>query len=203
MTSFRIRRVHVRRDDFAGFQRRAVVNGDDADLVDDLNRGAAFLRFFLRRTRADVHSLGADDDWLEAVHVAQKHLPFLTLGDFFVADRSGVHAVFGNDDEEREIDRIDAFAQNRALAATLPALIQECRRILKRVALNCFSERLDWRQGAAVAGVDVADAAFGNLHERLLVDAELPREVSEMQPAAQHQRLIAGLAIDGDDAAAL
>ncbi len=69
------------------------------------------------------------------------------------------------------------------------------------VALDNLRQRLHRRQRLAVAGIHVPDLALGDRHQRLLVDAVLPREQPKVQPAAQHLRLEARLAAIGDDPA--
>ena len=64
----------------------------------------------------------ADDDRVEPVDLPQLVLPAHQLFQLVLAlDIEVVDDVFGDDDEEREVDRVDAFAQDRALAAALAA----------------------------------------------------------------------------------
>jgi hypothetical protein len=77
----------------------------------------------------------------------------------------------------------------------------EGRSVPEVVALDAAAERLRGRQGRAVARVDVADAALGHHHQRLLVDAVLPGEMEQVQAAAQQARLETGLVSGRDDAA--
>ena len=71
---------------------------------------------------------------------------------------------FGNDREQRQVDGIHAFAQHGPLPTTLArhCAVQERSRILEVVALHDAAKRLARRQRLAVAGVHVADLAFGN-----------------------------------------
>ena len=69
------------------------------------------------------------------------------------------------------------------------------------IAIHDARQRLRRRQRTAVARIDVADLAFGNHDQRLLVNAVLPREESRVQPAAKKLGLKTRLSLQSDDAA--
>ena len=73
--------------------------------------------------------------------------------------------------------------------------------VLEVVAGDDAAQGLAGRERLAVAGVDVADLALGNGHQRHLVDAVLPAPQAEVHAAAEHLGLEAGLAVEGDDPA--
>src|SRR6476646_3142881 len=67
---------------------------------------------------------------------------------------------FGEDDEERRVYRVNAFAKDGALPATLPAVFQESVGGLEVVAIDCRAEGLRRFQRCAVFGVDVSDPSL-------------------------------------------
>ena len=97
--------------------------------------------------------------------------------------------------EEREVDGVHAFAQDRPLPAALAgdgscsgltcSPHQEAAGVLEVVARDHLAQRLAGRQGLAVAGIDVADLALRHRHQRDAVDPVLPPPEAEMQTAAQ------------------
>ncbi len=152
----------------------------------------------------------ADDHRIEALVLAQLVLPVDERLELLrAAGLQAVDRVFGHDREKREVDRVDAFAQDGPLAAALAQdrLVLGARRlapqeapgVLEVVAGNDLAQRLARRQRLAVAGIDIADLALRHRDQGHLVDAVLPPPEAEMQPAAQHLRLKPGLAIEGDD----
>ena len=111
--------------------------------------------------------------------------------------------------EQREVDRVDAFAQDRPLPAALAEdrLVLGARRlapqesagILEVVAGNDLAQRLARQQRLAVACIDIADLALRHRDQRHLVDAVLPSPEAEMQAAAEDLRLKPRLAVERDD----
>ena len=182
---------HFRRDDFAGFDRRAVVNGDNPDRVGrveyHLNAAGELVGL-----PDEVISAVADHHRTEAVHLHQLRQPVPVFLAVAFVDRPGIHAVLRDDDKQREVERVESFAQDRALTAALAAVGQESARILEGVALHHAAQGLRGGQRRSVAGVDVADLAFGDDHQRFDVDLELPREKAEMQTAAENVGLKSG-----------
>ena len=138
-----------RRDDLAGRQRRTVVHRHDADAVDhDLLLGIE---------RVGGLDRTADDHRIETLVLAQVILPVdERLQLFRAAGFKAVDHVFGDHREERDVDRVDAFAQDRPLAAALTQhrlvvgacrlAAQEAPRILKVVARHDLAQRLARRQ---------------------------------------------------------
>ena len=168
-----------RRDDLAGAQRRAVMDGDDADHVE----------------------LRIDDDRLERVAFVEQlgHAADDVGIGIDAIDRIG--AVGGEHDELREIDRVSALAQDLALRTLLAARGQEGAHVLEVVCHRVGGKRLGRRQRLAVAGEEIADLALRDRDQRDLVDAVLERH-EEMVAAAQHVGLETGLAAEGDEALA-
>ena len=194
--------AHRRRDDLAGRQRRTVVHRHDADAVDK--------RLLFGIERVGRLDRAADDHRVEPLVLVQLVLPVdERLQLLRAAGFQAVDGVFGHDGVEGEVDRVDAFAQDRALATALTQnrlllgarrlAAQEAPGVLKVVARNNSAQRLARRQGLAVAGVNVADLALRHRDQGHLVDAELPPPEPEMQTTAQHLRLKPGLAIERDD----
>ena len=115
-----------------------------------------------RRDRA------ADDDRVEAVDLLQLVLPADQGLELALAlELQAVDRVLGDDDEQGEVDRVDALAQDGPLPAALadvrlaaldPGVAEQERvGVLEVVAVDDAAERLARRQRLAVAGVDVAD----------------------------------------------
>ena len=100
----------------------------------------------------------ADDDGVEAVDLAQFLLPADQLLDLAAAlDVEVVDDVLGDDDEEGEVDRVDALAQDRPLAAALAAavgalLAEERQGVLEVVAVHHAGQRLAGRRAARRRG---------------------------------------------------
>ena len=96
----------MRRDDLAGRERRAVVHGDDADLVvgalDDL--------------RAEAVALGD-----QRGHLGERRR-------LRTVERQVEHLVRREHDELREVDRVGALAQDHALRAVLAAALRRTPR---------------------------------------------------------------------------
>ncbi len=166
------------RDDVIGGQRRAVMDGDDADLVGrilDHHRGEA---------------LALLD---QALHLGEQLL-------VAAIEHQSVDMLARDDHELGEVYGIGALAQDRALRALLAARGEKRADIEEIGGLEIARERLRRPERGAVAREDVADLALRDRHERLGVDAILERH-EEMIAAAQDLRLIAGLAIERDQAA--
>ena len=133
------------------------------------------------------------------------------MNSFGPAGVEAVDHVLGEHDEEREVDRVDAFAEDGPLPAALAGdrlLVgtdlladEEAAGVLEVVAGNDAAQGLAGRQRLAVAGVDVADLALRHGHQRHLVDPVLPAPEAEVQAAAEHLGLEARLAVQGDDPA--
>ena len=128
--------------------------------------------------------------------------------------REVIDRIVGDNHEQGRVDGVDAFAKDRSLPAALAALTparrssalvagfaQEGAGILEVIAGDDAAQGLAGRQRLAVASVDVADFALRNGHQRHLVDAVLPAPKPEMDAAAEQIGLVAGFAVQGDDAA--
>ena len=152
-----------RGDHLARVHGRAVLGGDDGDVVvlAGLVRGALWLERIARA--AHDHRVEAADP--------QQLLPPLVHEPGFVAAFQGqpVDRLLGDYDEQGEVDRVDALANNGPLAAPLPAEPQRVvapgqKRpgVLEVVARNDPREGLLWLQRLAVACEDVADLPLGD-----------------------------------------
>src|SRR5882724_11487479 len=124
---------------------------------------------------------------------------------------------FGDDDEQRRVDRIDAFAKDRELATTLPDVLQwvfsvarlwqamlphqERPGVLKIVARHHAAERLARRQRLAVAGIDIANSALRHRDQRASMHAVLPPPIAKVDAATQEVRLKTSLAIERENPA--
>ena len=165
------RHADGRSDDLALFQRRAILRGHDADVIDPICGRAA------------------DDHRIETLHFAQALLPF---GQRPIAiDR--IDAILGDDVERGQIDGIDAFAKDGSLATFLSA----CPETPARPGNGCTRPRgpmFGWGPGFAGAGKDVAQLSLLDRDQRSLVNGVLPAPQAEMQSAAQHERLKTGFA---------
>ena len=107
--------AHGRRDDLVRRERGAVVNRHDADRVDE-----HFLRGVV--VVSTLH-FGADHDGVETADLG-KLLPILLDGHRLLlrlGSRQRENVVVGDDDEQGWVDGVDAFAEDRALAAALTA----------------------------------------------------------------------------------
>ncbi len=192
------RGLHLGRDDLARADGRAVMNADHADVVALLAKRHAAGRIDLRRNPAAGRAV-ADHDRVEPAHGQQLGLPGAVLRLVVLLDRPAVGLALGNHHEQRHVDRVDALAQEAPLPAALALVVQERRSVLEVVAVDHLAQRLRRRQRLAVAGVDVADLAFGDRHQPLLVQPVLPGEIAKMQSAAQQPGLEARLSGSGDD----
>ena len=162
-----------RRDDLSGQQRWAVLHGHDADAVHDLS--------LLGVDRVGHFDAAADDHRIEAVDFFELCLPRIDGRSFLnrLEIAQHIHRVLRDDDEQRRIDGVDTFTQDRSLSAALTACVttafaEERSRVLKVVAGDNSRECLAGRQWLAVASVDVADLPLRNRHEPHLVNDVLP-----------------------------
>src|SRR5205085_10909986 len=133
--------------------------------------------------------LFADHHRVESALLAQLLLPADKLLQLAPAlDVQMVNHVFGDHEEERQVNRIDAFAQDRALAATLssrafvvPArLAEKCAGILEVIAIDHARQRLAGLERLAVTRVHVADLPLRDHYQRQLVYAVLPAPVEQV-----------------------
>jgi len=168
----------LRRDDMVGGQRRAVMDGDHADLVLGI---------------LDHHCIEAAALGDHALHLGEQ-LMVARL------EHQAVDLLARDDHELDEVDGIGALAQDRALRALLAAVAKEAAHIEEIGGAQIAGERLGRPERLAVAGEDIADLALRNGHQRLAVDAVLERK-EEMIAAAQQSGLEAGLAVERDQAA--
>ena len=173
----------------------------DADGVDDERFG------FIERV--DGTEFFTDDHGIEAVEIAELFLPAHQFFKFGAALQfKPIRDILRDDDEEREVDRVNPFAQDRALPAALPRHAafdlrrqsEKGPRILEMVAARHTPERLAGLQRLTIAGVDVSDLPLRHRHQRRLVNAVLPPPESKVQSTAQQIDLISGLAVEREDA---
>src|ERR1043166_8797029 len=126
---------------------------------------------------------GPNHDRIERAQPEELRLPELVLVGRF-ADRPGKHAFFGDHDEEREVDGVNALAQNAALPTALTARFQARNRILKVIAINVAAQGLNRFERNTIASVEVSHFAFSYDDERFFMNAVLPPIQSEVNTAA-------------------
>jgi hypothetical protein len=141
----------------------------------------------------------ADHDGLEAAALLDHLGHLVEQGRVGLVQHQGEGLVLGHHHELGEIDGVGALAQDAPLRPLLAALLQKAAGVLEVGVGGIAGERPVGRERQAVAGEDVADAALGNGHQGLQVQAVLERK-EEVHAAAQDFRLEAGLAVQGDDA---
>src|SRR5205814_4714002 len=139
-------------------------------------------------------------DRAEPADIAKLLLPADQTRQLVAAVVQRVNRVFGDDGEQREIDRVNAFAEQIALSAALagdkiaaglsqrPADKRE--RILKVIAIDDARQSLSRSQRLAVARVHVAHFPLRDRDQRHLVNPILPAPKPQMQPAAQDVALV-------------
>ena len=166
-------RAHGGRNQLAGRQRRAFMHGHDADLI----------------------GLAADDQRAEALQSLELVLPLFQAPGPLQRE----HAILGNHVEQRDVDGVDAFAEDAALTAFLPVVGQELPRVLEVVAVDDAGQGLGRQELLAAARKDVADLALLDGHQGELVDPVLPPPQSEVDAAAKDVGLVARLVVQRDD----
>src|SRR5262249_6640210 len=169
------RGLHVRNDVAAA---RALGRAGAAGPLNGLHEDAAARP--ARSVAAVVVKAGhgrADNNGVEAAGAAELLLPAGDSRGFLTALelRQGVDGVLGDDDEQRGVDGVDAFAKDGALPAALTALAflafaKERARVLVVVAGDNASQGLAGQERLAVARVDVADLALRNRDQAAFVD---------------------------------
>src|SRR6476469_4109081 len=143
---------------------------------------------------------GADDDWIKGAQGSELRFPrFVTIRGF--ADRTGEDALFGDDDEQRQVNGVNALEENSALPAPLTLRFKERDRVLEVIRVNGATARLNRLERHAVARIHIRHLAFSDDDERLLMNAVLPRIQSEVNTAAQEPGLEAGFAVARNDLA--
>ncbi len=168
------------RDDFAGRQRRAIVHRHDPDQV----------------------VIGRQDDRREAPAIGDGLLHVVENAAFLFAQRMAVNAIVGDDGELGRVDRVRALTQDLSLRAFLATAEQEFSRVLiVRLFFRVVgAKHLRRRKRRAVACEHVGNLALPDRDQIGFVDSIHERE-KQMQAAAQHFRLVAGLAVQRDESA--
>src|SRR6476619_2999193 len=150
--------------------------------------------------RRETSLPGADDDWIKGAQGSELRFPrFVTIRRF--ADWTGEDAFFGDNDEQRQVNGVNAFAENSALPAALTLRFEEADCVLEVIRVNGATERLNRLERHAVARIHIRHLAFGDDDERFLMNAVLPRIQSEVNTAAQEPGLEAGFAVARNDLA--
>src|SRR5207302_1688609 len=119
-----------------------------------------------------------------------------------------IDEILRDDDKQRQVNGINAFAQDHALAAALadrtgldPArLAVERARILEVIAGRDSAQRLARLQRLAVARVDVSNLSLRDRHEWRLVNPILPAPEAKVHAAAQQIGLITRFAVERENA---
>ena len=112
-----------------------------------------------------------------------------------------IDAVLSQHVELRQVNGVNALAQDQPLASLLAACFEEFLGVLKVVAVDDSSERLPGIERHAVAGEDVTEATLFDRDERQLVNAILPAPIADVHATAQDVGLISGPAVGGDELA--
>ncbi len=145
--------AHNRSNDLALGKRGTIMDGHNADLV-------------IRILDHDgVKTVALGDD----IGHALDHLGV------FAAERQGVDALIGDDDELHQVDRVRPFTQDPALRAALTAVLEKTLHILEILRFLVGGEHLGGIEKTAVTGKDVADLALGNGHQGRRMDIVLER----------------------------
>ena len=130
----------------------------------------------------------SDDHRIKRAHGSELRLPrFITIGG--LAHRSGEDAFFGDDNEQPQVNGVNAFAQNPALPASLTLRFEEADRVLEVIGIDVPAERLNRFERNTVPRIDVSHLAFGYDDERFLMNAVLPRIQTEVNTATQESGL--------------
>ena len=137
-----------RGDDFARRQRRAIVNGDDADAVG--------FEGLVGIQGIDGGDRSTNDNGIKTTAFGKFFAPLIGGFGFLAVEQlpQCVDARLGDDDEHRQVDGVDTFAEDRALAAALAEgrvgsiAAQKAAGILKVVAGNDSAQAFGSR-GAA------------------------------------------------------
>src|SRR5947209_7367731 len=106
---------------------------------------------------------------------------------------------FSDDDEQPQVNRVNAFAQNAALTSSLAAGFKERNRILEVIGIDIAAKRLDRLQRNAVAGIDISHFPFADDNKRFFMNPVLPRIQTEMNTATEKPGLVTSLTVARDD----
>ncbi len=168
------------RDDFARRQRRSVMHGDDADEV----------------------VLGREHEGRKAPALGDRQLHALQHVTLALGQGMAEHALVGDDGELRGVDRVGAFAQDFPLRSLLAAAEQEAAHILEiRLVVGVVgAKHLRGAERRAVTREHIGDLALSDRDQIRFVNPVHERE-EHVQAAAQHCGLVAGLAVQRDEAA--
>jgi hypothetical protein len=111
-----------------------------------------------------------------------------------------IHALVGDDGELGRVDRIGALAQHFALRPLLAATQKKASRVLEvRLVLGVVgAEHLRRAKRRAVAREHIGDLALPDGHEIGFVNP-VHEGKEDVQAAAQHFRLVTGLAVQRDE----
>src|SRR5436190_18732511 len=117
----------------------------------------------------------------------------------------GIHAMLlgilrCDDSEDRRVNAIGAGGEDVELPAFLPAVEEELARVLEFVAVHDAAENALGRDGGSIGGDDERDFALGHDGHGHFDDSVLPAPIAKMQSGWQRIRLVAGFAIEGNEA---
>ena len=107
-----------------------------------------------------------------------------------------------DDREQRGVDAVRARGQDAELAALLAARGEEAPGALEVVAADHAAQDAAGRYGRAVVGHHQRDLTGRHHDQRRPLHGVGPRPEPEVQAGGQRVRLVAGLALQGDEAAA-
>src|SRR4051794_14898417 len=104
---------------------------------------------------------GADHHRIKSPQRSELRLPrFITVRR--LAHRSGEDAVFRDDHEQRQVNRVNTFPQDPALAAALSLRFEETKGVLKMIGVDRAAEGLDWLERHAVPRIEVSHLSLAD-----------------------------------------
>lgn len=169
--------AHIRRQQFVLEQARTILHGDHGQLV-GIVRAGGFL----------------DDDRRKPVAVVEQAAHLFVVDFFLGVERHRVRRFTGHHYEQGWVDDVRTFAQDLALRAFLPAVIEESAHVAEVVDAGVVCQGLAGGQVDTVTCEDVADGALGDGHHWVNVDTVLERR-EEVETAAAEFWLQACFAI--------
>jgi hypothetical protein len=146
--------------------------------------------------------LGREHEGREAPALGDRELHTFQHAALAFAESMAVDALVGDDGKLGRVDRVSALAQDFALRALLAAAQQKAARVLEiRLVVGVVgAEHLRGAERRAVTREHIGDLALPDRDQIRFVDPVHERE-EHVQAAAQHFGLVAGFAVQRDEAA--
>ena len=190
-----------RRDDLTRRQARPIMHGHDPDAVNE--HRLARRKLIFRGNRCADHNRIEPTDIVQFLLPSDNRRQFLPPSHF-----QPINAILRDDDEQSEINGINAFTEDDPLPPALPdgrlrriRIAQEFPRILKMIAIHNPPQRLARRQRFPVPRICIPNLSLRHDHQRDLVNPILPRPIEKMNTTTEQISLITRLAIESDDSA--